>query len=302
MNVKEFYASLPSLREDQIAHYADQVAKQGFAIMEGAIEESFRGALMAELDRLEKVRPGGDIPPAPFTGFHTRRWFDLLNDGDLWQQVAIHPWVLKVLERVLGDGFLLSTMGTAVIGPGEAQQGIHCDDMVYGFPRPHPNLVCNTMWAINDFTEENGATRVVPGSHRYDKDPDPGCSAEAFETVGLAMPAGSIAFVLGTCYHGAGANVSEDVRFGLTINYCNGRMRQQENLMLGVRQARLMSFPPALQDILGLKICQGAGHIFANDPRTELARRYGEGSPDDPYTQRRNELHSERISMVARRD
>lgn len=298
MTEQEIYAALPALSDDQAEHYAAQVAQYGYAIMHDAIEAPFRAALMGELERLEAVRPGGDIPPAPFTGFQTRRWFDLLNDADIWQQVAIHPWVLKVLDRILGENFLLSTMGTAVIGPGEGLQGIHCDDMVYGFPRPHPNLVCNTMWALEAFTQDNGATRVVPGSHLLDHDPDQTQKPDAFETRGLTMPAGSIAFVLGTCYHGAGANVSDDTRYGLTINYCNGRMRQQENLMLGVRPERLMSFPVALQDILGLKICQGAGHIFANDPRTELTRRYGEGSVDDPYNQRRNDLHSERTGLV----
>ncbi|NKC00199.1 MAG: phytanoyl-CoA dioxygenase [Pseudomonadales bacterium] len=288
-----YYQALPELSADEIGQHQENIAKQGFSIMENAIDADFLSALQAELELLEEVRPGGDIPPAPFTGFHTRRWFDLLNDGDIWQQVGIHPWVLAVLSQVLGDGFLLSTMGTAVIGPGEEAQGIHCDDMVYMLPRPHPNLVCNTMWALDDFTEENGATRIVPGSNLAETDPEATQPPESFDTIGLKMPAGSIAFVLGTTYHGAGANQSNDTRYALTINYCNGRMRQQENLMLGVRQERLMSFPTELQDILGLKICQGAGHIFALDPREEMIRRYGTGDAQDPYLERRNALRRE---------
>ncbi len=288
-----YHHTLPALSADEIRHHRETIAKQGFSIMENAIDAGFLAALRVELEHLEAVRPGGDIPPAPFTGFQTRRWFDLLNDGDIWQQVAIHPWVLAVMSQVLGEGFLLSTMGTAVIGPGEGAQGIHCDDMVYMLPRPHPNLVCNTMWALDDFTQENGATRVVAGSNLAEIDPNPTQSPESFDTVGLAMPAGSIAFVLGTTYHGAGANLAKSTRHALTINYCNGRMRQQENLMLGVRQERLMSFPTELQDILGLKICQGAGHIFALDPREEMTRRYGVGDAHDPYFQRRNKLRRE---------
>ena len=97
-------------------------------------------ALKEELQRLERVRPGGDLPPQPFSGFVTKRWFDLLNDGPIWEQVAAQKSILKVLDEVLGEGFLLSTLGTAVIGAGEKAQPFHVDDGVYSFPRPHPNL------------------------------------------------------------------------------------------------------------------------------------------------------------------
>ena len=133
--------------EAEVASIVREIDEKGFSIMEGAIPAAFLDEILAEIDRLQSVRPGGDIPPAPFTGFVTRRWFDLLNDAEVWQRVATHPWVLQVLRHILGDGFLLSTMGTAVVGDGEKQQPIHADDMLYEMPRPHPNLVCNTMWA-----------------------------------------------------------------------------------------------------------------------------------------------------------
>ena len=289
--------SIRELTQAEVAHHTNEIAEQGFSIMHDAIEPDLLAQILTEIERLERVRPGGDIAPAPFSGFHTRRWFDLLNDGDVWQQVAIHPWVLPILEQVLGDGFLLSTLGTAVIGPGEQAQPLHCDDMVYMFPRPHPNLVCNTMWALTDFTEATGATRIVPGSNNADADPDPLTDTNGgYTTVPLVMPAGSIAFVVGTCYHGAGANQSDDTRYALTTNYCNGRMRQQENLMLGVRPERMMQFPTQLQDILGFKICEGAGHLFACDPRAELTRRYHDANDEDPYLERRDKLQKQRLA------
>lgn len=280
------------LSEKEILNHASEIAEQGYSIMEEVIDNKFRLQVLDELERLESVRPGGDIAPGPFTGFVTRRWFDLLNDDDIWQHVAIHPRVMSVLPHVLGEDFLLSTMGSAVIGPGEESQILHVDDGVYQFPRPHPNLVCNTMWALSDFTVKNGATLVVPESNKWDKDPVMG---QDHETISLEMSAGSIAFVVGTCYHGAGANTTDEVRWALTINYCNGSMRQQENLMLGIKPERMMTFSEELQNILGFKICKGAGHIFASDPRQELINRYGEGSVEDEYFEQRNRLHSKQI-------
>ena len=115
---------MEGLTKQAIQNHVSEIEDQGFSIMENAIEPDFLKAILDELEYLETARPGGDIPPAPFTGFVTRRWFDLLNDGDVWQRVAIHPWVLSVLQQVLGDGFLISTLGTAVVGHGEEAQTI----------------------------------------------------------------------------------------------------------------------------------------------------------------------------------
>lgn len=282
---------LTPLTPDQVETCVAAIEQDGYAVLTDAIDADFLQQLLVELERLQKVRPGGDIPPAPFTGQVTRRWFDLLNDADIWQEVAVHPWIMQVLHQVLGEGFLLSTMGTAVVGPGEAAQPIHDDDGVYGFPRPHPNLVCNTMWALSDFTEESGATRVVPGSNHFPEDPD---LTSTYETVPLTMPRGSIAFVVGTCYHGAGENTSGRDRHALTINYCRGAMRQQENLMLGIHPARMMTFPTELQNLLGFERCGSVGHIFAQDPRSEMHRHYASLDATDPYLERRNQLHGER--------
>ncbi len=281
------------LTDAEVETHVANIERDGFSVMEGAVEPDFLAEITDEMDRLERVRPGGDIPPQPFTGEVTRRWLDLLNDGEVWQRVAIHPWLMQVLPKVLGEGFLLSTMATAVVGADEPEQPVHDDDSVYDFPRPHPNLVCNTMWALDDFTEETGATRIIPGSNHWPQDPD---LTAKYDTVPMLMPKGSICPFVGSLYHGAGHNRSGRDRVALTINYCSGSMRQQENLMLSVDPARLMTFPRELQDILGFKMCKGAGHIFGQDPRSEMVRHFKPAERADPYLGTRDALHAERQS------
>lgn len=289
--------TIEPLSEAEVERHVANIARDGFSVMEGAVPPDFLAEIEDELDRLESVRPGGDVQPQVFTGHVTRRWLDLLNDGEVWQRVAIHPWLMQVLPHVLGEGFLLSTMATAVVGPGEPQQAIHDDDSVYQFPRPHPNLVCNSMWALTDFTEETGATRIIPGSNHWPEDPEVGRS---YDTVPMLMSKGSICPFVGGLYHGAGHNQSGRDRGALTINYCSGSMRQQENLMLSVSPARMLTFPQELQDILGFKMCKGAGHMFGQDPRLEMGRHF---APDaaDPYIAIRDSLHTERQGSPRRR-
>jgi len=247
--------------------------ENGFAAVPGLASPGLVAEIREEIDRLEARKPGGDIPPYAGTGYHTVRFFNLLHESEVWQRVATHPPVLAIIRKVLGDDLQLSTMGTAIVGPGEEAQPLHADDRVYGdLPRSHRReLVCNTVWALSDFTVETGATRFVAGSQHF-ADQAPGPDEEyAFERA--VMPAGGIAFILGRTYHGAGANVSDERRYGLTINYCDSAMRPQENLTLSTGE-RLAEFPRELQDILGYRMSNLAvGHIGADDPRTVLQRQ-----------------------------
>ncbi len=91
-----------ALTEAEIKHHVGEIAEQGYSIVEDAFDADFARQLLEEFEHLERIRPGGDIPPAPFVGFVTRRWFDVLNDGDIWQQVAVQPAIMSVLPHVLG--------------------------------------------------------------------------------------------------------------------------------------------------------------------------------------------------------
>ena len=256
-------------RETDMDHQAiiDQLEAHGYAIVEGALDLGFCDEIVVEIERLEaSFEPS--LKGNAFVGYKTVRYFDLLNQGEVWQRVASHPSLLPVLRGVLGADMLLSTMGTAVIAPDERAQPIHRDDALYDIAMPHRNLVCNTMWALTDFTEENGATRIVPDTHRLLEPADP---RKAYPSIPAVMPKGSVCFVLGTCYLGGGANRSERRRWALTINYCAGAVRQQENLMLATTRETARSFSEELQGLIGYRMsARNVGHVDARDPRDLL--------------------------------
>ena len=139
-----------------------EIAEQGFTIVHDAIEVDLLDELARELDRLERDL-GAEPAHNDFEGEHTVRIYNLLARGPLFARIPVHPRVLPVVERVLDPGCLVSSLSSIAIDPGETAQPIHADDQLIPLPKPHPPVVCNSMWALTDFTEANGATRLVPG-------------------------------------------------------------------------------------------------------------------------------------------
>ena len=128
--------------------------------------------------------------------------------------LATHPTILGLLDAVLGE-YQLSAPTAIDIGPGEGLQPLHPDDAIYPIPRPHPELVVNIMWPLHEFTEANGATRIVVGSHTWvDELPTPDTP-----TVAVEMPAGSALVYLGSVWHGGGANTTDRSRLGVVMHY-----------------------------------------------------------------------------------
>ena len=177
---------------------------------------------------------------------------------------------------MLDDGCLISSLSSIGIDPGETAQMIHADDQLIPLPKPHVPLVCNTMWALTDFTAENGATRLVPGSHRAPENP---ALDVVHDTIPAEMTRGSVLIWHGSLWHGGGANASTARRTGIAMNYCAGWVRQQENQQLGLDPALVATFPKRLQDLVGYGIYHGLiGHINKHKPRHLLAEADSRGS------------------------
>jgi ectoine hydroxylase-related dioxygenase (phytanoyl-CoA dioxygenase family) len=250
------------------ADHAERLANDGYTILEGVIEPSLVDELCASLASLTTSL---DVKPADndFEGRSTLRIYNLLAHGEVWQQVPVHAAVLPVVESVLDRGCLVSSLSSIDIGPGETAQPIHADDQLMPLAKPHAPTVCNTMWALTDFTEANGATRLVPGSHLADSNPIYGGS---YDTVAAEMPRGSVLVWHGSLWHGGGANTTSERRVGIAMNYCAGWVRQQENQQLGLPPSLVASFPPRLQELVGYGVYNGLiGHIDKRSPMDLLA-------------------------------
>jgi ectoine hydroxylase-related dioxygenase (phytanoyl-CoA dioxygenase family) len=257
-------ASSPTLDDKNAAvDPVEEIAEQGYAVLEGVVDDDLGDALLADLDRLETelgVVPAGNS----FEGEHTVRIYNLLAHGPLYARIPVHPEVLPVVEGVLDHGCLISSLSSIDIRPGETAQPIHADDQLIPIPKPHPPTVCNTMWALTDFTEANGATRLVPGSHLWDHSPDYGAP---YDSIPAEMAKGSVLVWHGSLWHGGGANATDERRVGIAMNYCAGYIRQQENQQLGLPVDLVRTFEPRLQQLVGYGIYSGLiGHIDKRSP------------------------------------
>ncbi len=247
---------------DVTAHLA-AVERDGYTILEDVIGADVIDALNDDLLRLETAY---DVRPAEnaFEGTRTVRIYNLLALGTIYEQIPVHPDVLPVVEGVLDRGCLVSSLSSISITAGEDAQPIHADDQLIPLPKPHAPLVCNTMWALTDFTEANGATRVIPGSHLSDHSPDFG---QPYDSVPAEMSRGSVLLWHGSLWHGGGANTTNERRVGVAMNYCAGYVRQQENQQLGIPRDVAAGFAPRLRELVGYGVYHGLiGHIDKRDP------------------------------------
>lgn len=222
--------------------------RDGFVVFERILPPDVVDALRADiLPRLE--HEGGRNN---FEGLATQRLYAVIEKTLSCNPLVEHPLVLGLLDRVLEPNYLLSQLQAINIRPGEAQQPLHYDDAFYLYPRPRRALGAATIWALDAFTEDNGATVTIPGSHTWDDRAPTDDDVAALRPV--LMPAGSLLFFLGTLWHAGGANRSGAARLCATAQYCAPYLRQQENFSLSVSRERARQCSEHVQRMLGYSI------------------------------------------------
>ncbi|MDE0387877.1 MAG: phytanoyl-CoA dioxygenase family protein [Rhodospirillales bacterium] len=251
------------------------LARDGCVILERLAGAATVDAVAADLAPDIAATPTGT---GEFVGHHTRRTHTVLVNSPTAGALALHPAVATLNDAVLGPycaRYQLSSAAAITIGPGETMQELHRDDLVY--PLAHPcerQSVVTVIWAIDEFTAANGATLVVPGSHRWDDERKPRLA----EAVPAEMPQGSAVYILGSTYHAGGANRTEHARSGLLYGYCLGWLRQEQNQYLAVPPDIARTLPEPLQRLIGYAVHEPfLGWHDLQDP-IELLRGYEDQS------------------------
>ena len=235
----------PDRNSPEIDADFETLMRDGYVIIENLVSRKTCEAIKAEgLKLLGHTGRNG------FEGHQTQRVYNVFGKTRTTDRLADHPRILGLMDRFFRPGFLLSQSQIINILPGEKAQGLHGDDGFYRIPRPRPPLGAATVWAIDDFTEENGATVVIPGSHKWDDER----VGQRDEAISAVMPAGSVIFFLGTTWHGGGQNRSDGARFAVTHQYCEAYMRQQENYLLELSKDTVRELSPELKALVGYSI------------------------------------------------
>ena len=225
------------------------LVRDGACIVDDVLDADTVAAVRAELEPILAVTAPG---VEEFSGLNTRRFGSLIERAPTTRPLITHPLILEITGKLLGHAttFQLHLTQAICIGPNSPAQLVHRDQWAFdffGFPSGF-EVQCNTIWAITDFTEENGATRVVVGSnHSEDK-----LRLGQKDTVGAVMRAGSVVLYTGAVYHGGGANTTDNqTRIGVNITYNLGWLRQEENQYLAVSRECAATLDEQLLRLMG---------------------------------------------------
>jgi ectoine hydroxylase-related dioxygenase (phytanoyl-CoA dioxygenase family) len=230
---------------------AEDLREYGYCLLECPISrQEFKQLRERLVEVAEKERKDGS---AYLYDGGNQRVFSLLNKGEEFERSVREPTVLELMEEVLGFNFLLSSTHANIAGPGGASMHVHADQTFARPPWPPYALVANSMWMLDDFTEDNGATRLVPGSHLLGRQPDYGRGEGNVETIPVCAPAGSVMIFDGRLWHQTGANVTDRPRHGILNYYCRGYVRQQQNFFVGLKPEVLERSDPRMRRLLGFE-------------------------------------------------
>jgi ectoine hydroxylase-related dioxygenase (phytanoyl-CoA dioxygenase family) len=228
----------------ELAAQLAALSRDGYVVLEDLIDAAQLAAIRDDVQRL-LAKTGANA----FEGHKTQRVYAPLAKTRIIDGLIDHPRIVALLDALFFPNYLLSQAQIINILPGEAAQALHHDDSFYHLPRPRKDVHAAFIAAIDDFTEANGCTVVVPGSHAWgDRQP------RRDETIPCEMRAGSAVFFLGSLWHGGGANRSERARLAVTGQYCEPWLRPHENFFLEMPKEQVRGLREKIISMLGYSI------------------------------------------------
>jgi ectoine hydroxylase-related dioxygenase (phytanoyl-CoA dioxygenase family) len=274
------------------------IDEHGYAIVENMIGVDDLSDLRAELEPHFEGQKTGETN---FLGERTKRFNNLFMRAPTTRRMVLHPVLLGAADYILLPWcarYQVTYTGVMHLMPGETAQALHRDAFFYPIRNPGPVTQQGSLWAVTDFTAENGATRIIPGSHLWEEERQP----RADEVVAAEMPAGSAIIYAHNIIHGGGANTTDVPRTAVALNFSLGWLRQQENQFLTLPVDKARELPEALQRLIGYDF--GApfmGAVNGQNPHVLLEEPGGEvGYRSDPelekaYRERVNWLKVEEV-------
>ena len=245
----------------------DAVSRDGYAVVRDAVDPETVAAVSTDLAPfLEDAHKGHE----EFFGKLTKRFGALLAKSTAVQSLLVHPTVLAVADHALLPHcvrYHVHYTGVMHLEPGETRQVLHRDTSIYPIANPCPPMTVATMWAVSDFTRQNGGTRLVPGSHLWSNERVP----KPAEVVATEMTPGSVLIYTGNVIHGGGANHADQPRTGVALHYNLGWLRQEENQYLAVPQEIARKLPHQIQELMGYALGSSSlGFVDHIEPKDYL--------------------------------
>jgi ectoine hydroxylase-related dioxygenase (phytanoyl-CoA dioxygenase family) len=242
------------------------IKQDGAVIIDSVLSAAEMDAVACELKPFMDATPFG---PDAFSGRRTKRTGGLVARSQKCRDLVMHPLILGTAAKLLehATSFQLHLTQVIAIGPGEPAQQVHRDQWAFdffAFPKDY-EVQCNSIWAMTDFTEENGATRIIPSSNHFEDK----LRFEEKDTIPAEMSKGSVLIYNGSVYHAGGANRSEATRIGINITYNLSWLRQEENQYLSVPPEVARTLPDDLLKLIGYR--RGAYSLgYVDDLRDPL--------------------------------
>lgn len=270
--------------------------EDGYAIVENVISEQGLTGLTQEIDPW--LEGTAENNPEGFLGQHTKRFGRLVYRIPSTHDLIMHPMSIHVCEETIGKyacAFRLSFTGVMHVMEGQKPQALHRD--VTPFPPPAPTMIVASMWSVSDFTKENGATVLVPGSHKWPQDRVP----QPTDLVHAEMKAGSVLYYDGSLLHGAG-KCTKGERTGVNLQYKVGWLRQDENQYLATPLEYARELPEDLQRVIGYDLAaRHWGSVGQEHPLDFLNDREIVGTLEPPgydYEDRVIEIEAKELGLA----